>query len=44
MNGRTETEGRLEVYNNNQWGTVCDNAFNVNSAKVVCRMLGYDTK
>ena len=33
--------GRLEVYINGHWGTVCDNGFTNTSANVVCQQLEY---
>ena len=40
VGGQDNSEGRIEVKNEEVWGTVCSDGFDRNDANVVCKYLG----
>lgn len=41
VNGSSIDEGRVEVYQDNQWSTICGKSWSNSEAQVLCQSLGF---
>lgn len=44
VGGKNRHEGRVEIYHDGVWGTVCVNGWGTNNAEVVCKDLGFPSR
>ena len=41
--GATNTEGRVEIFVNNEWGSICSHHWSDHEVLVACRQLGFSS-
>ena len=41
--GQHASEGRVEIFLDGKWGTICHEHWDINDANVVCKQLGFGT-
>ncbi|XP_069125491.1 LOW QUALITY PROTEIN: uncharacterized protein [Argopecten irradians] len=42
VDGDKENSGRVEIRYKGEWGVICDDKWDINDARVICHMLGYN--
>ena len=42
VNGTTPASGRIELFYQDEWGTVCDDSFDHNAGDMICKALGFE--
>ncbi|KAG8187339.1 hypothetical protein JTE90_011701 [Oedothorax gibbosus] len=41
VGGKTSNEGNVEIFHVGQWGSICDDEWDITEAKIVCKILGF---